>query len=190
MTAGTRSASRQGCLSGDIRIATGNPSKVRLLGGYLMAAGIVAVMADPGDAEDRAAVGYESAVRAKLAGVPEGGPPVVAHDSGFEFECLGGGPGPRTKYWLATAGDVHHLLVPGTRVRVVHGVGLRDGSRLLVRLDHDDRLVPEHFALQDSALPLTDCFVGPRDSLGRLMTWVAAEISRGTERIPDPKEET
>ncbi|MFC3495845.1 non-canonical purine NTP pyrophosphatase [Glycomyces rhizosphaerae] len=167
-------------MSGDVRIATGNAGKVALLGGYLTAAGFQPRMADPGDAEDRAETGYRPAVLAKLAGVPEAGPPVVAHDSGFEFACLGGEPGPRTKAWLASTDDVRRELVPGTGVRVVHCVGLRFGSQTLTFLDHDDRIVPEQFLPEDSDLPLTNCFVGPRDSLARLMGRVAARLAERT----------
>jgi hypothetical protein len=173
-------------MSGAVRIATGNAAKVDLLGGFVSAAGFTPVMADPGDAEDRAAIGYRTAVLAKLAGVSEAGPPVIAHDSGFEFACLGGAPGPQTKAWLAETPDLGRVLVPGTGVRVVHCVGLRQGTRIRTFIDHDDRLVLETFTLRDSKLPLTDCFAGPCESLARLMRQALAAIGApatdGTER--------
>lgn len=168
-----------------VRLATGNPGKVALLGRYLTAAGFEVDAADPGDAEDRAPVGYESAVLAKLRGAlrlaPQGDTPLIAHDSGFEFECLGGEPGARTRAWLAGLdGRVGDVLVPGTAVRVVHWIALWQPGGIRVRHEHDERIVPDGLTVTDSALPLTESFAGPREALGRLMAGVVAAIREET----------
>ncbi|NUR63317.1 MAG: hypothetical protein HOV87_32355 [Catenulispora sp.] len=168
-------------MSRTIRVATGNAAKMEMIGRFLAAAGLTPVMADPGDAEDLAPLGYESAVLAKLAGVVAGDPgdhsPVVAHDCGFEFECLGGAPGADTKKWLTQVGpDISGVLTPNTAVRVVHWAALRLGSQTHTFSETDLRTVPERWAVTNRGLPLTDCFPGPSDGLQRLMTRVAAQI--------------
>lgn len=170
----------------EVLVATGNPAKLSMFGQFLTEAGFTPVMADPGDAEERAPGGYEAAVRAKLAGArkraPVSGTPVLAHDCGFEFECLDGWPGARTKAWLSeVAGALGEVLVPGTSVRVVHWMALWDGGRVRLFHEHDDRTVPGDLILQNSQLPLTDTFTGPRNALARLMGRVIAEFPEREE---------
>ncbi|OLE26784.1 MAG: hypothetical protein AUG49_07230 [Catenulispora sp. 13_1_20CM_3_70_7] len=177
-------------MSRTIRVATGNAAKMEMLGRFLAAADLTPVMADPGDAEDLAPVGYESAVLAKLAGVVAGDPgdhsPVVAHDCGFEFECLGGAPGADTKKWLAEVGPgISGVLTPNTAVRVVHWAALGLGSEIHTFYEIDLRTVPERWAVtHHPGLPLTDRFHGPSDGLQRLMTRVAAKIRTEAEEGP------
>jgi inosine/xanthosine triphosphate pyrophosphatase family protein len=176
-------------MRGDVRVATGNAAKLRLLMPPLEAAGLRPLPVDPGDAEDRAPVGYESAVRAKIVGVRDLDPgstaPIVAHDSGFEFECLDWLPGPSTRAWLSSAraapGGVAALLTPHSRVRVVHCVAVSTEHGLTVFREHDDRVVAETLRLHDSDLPLTDCFEGPVEALTRVME-SAVERIVGEER--------
>ena len=160
-----------------VAVATGNEGKLSLFREVLGPLGIAVVGVDPKDAEERAAVGYESAVLAKLRGASQlTDLPVLAHDSGFEFESLGWGPGPETKRWLAGGSWRKSAPTVGERVRVVHALACSAAGREKVIIDSDERTLSEWRAPGGALLPLGNLTDGPRrafsDGVLALVQWV------------------
>ncbi|WP_405657895.1 non-canonical purine NTP pyrophosphatase [Streptomyces sp. NBC_00079] len=157
-------------------VATGNRAKIDLLRSEFAAVLAVPVKfqgRDPGEAENRAEVGYLPAVRAKVGAVAAQlpGAIVVAHDSGFEFACLDDAPGPLTARYLSEHGfDVLAArLVPDSDVQVVHAVAIAwNGAVHTFRHADERRVVAEPTAQPGSgSLPVAALTRGPRVALRR-----------------------
>lgn len=158
-----------GAPSRELPLASANPDKVALIQAAVGDRWKV-VPRDPGHAEAEAAVGYREAAVAKARAVVErfGVPVALGHDSGFEFACLGGAPGPLTARWLASHGGVPwHDLVPGSEVTVVHCVALVSRTGVLDALHRDERRLKAGATLDAGALPLSSVTVGPVTALRR-----------------------
>lgn len=170
-------------------LATGNRAKAQLLEETLAAVSTQAwhvVAVDPGDAEEMAPVGYEQAAMAKATalGQSKRWPLVVGHDSGFEFACLGGAPGPLTARWLREKPlrDRVPTLVPGSDVEVVHSLAVWTPSGSFATLARDRRRVVTAPPLDAGELPLTHVTEGERTALAtcarRLLELFAPEAAR------------
>ncbi|GAA2405426.1 hypothetical protein GCM10010420_36470 [Streptomyces glaucosporus] len=174
---------RPGAIGFTAVVATGNRAKIDLLRSEFDAVLAVPVTfegRDPGTAEDRAEVGYLSAVRAKAGAVAAQlpGSVVVAHDSGFEFACLGGGPGPLTARYLSEHGfgALAARLVPDSDVRVVHALAVA-WNGVVRTFQHADerRVVADPMARPGSgSLPVAALTRGPRAALRRCAAEAAA----------------
>ncbi len=138
---------------------------------------------DPGDAEYSAPVGYTTAAQAKAAAVGTVHGLALGHDSGYEFDCLAGRPGPLTARWLAQrdVGEVIAALLPGSTVRVVHCLALwRDGTVFTTRHDDLRSVVPALPPSMGGPLPLTDLVEGPREALRRCVHDVLKHLEPAT----------
>jgi hypothetical protein len=173
----------------EVVLASGNPAKAALLQDSLARAvsGRVTVRAvDPGDAELHADPGYEAAALAKARAVAALGHPVVlGHDSGYEFACLDGAPGPLTARTLAAHGLpwLTARLRAGTEVRVVHSVTLSTPAGVVHATRSDLRTVPrDGGAGAPASLPLTAWTTGPATALGRALHDV---FTRGLPALVD-----
>lgn len=133
--------------------------------------------ADPGDAEQRAVDGYRPAAYAKAAALDPALHPVIGHDSGFEFACLGGEPGPLTARWLkATATEeILRMVRPRTEVRVVHCLTLLHGDMVRAVEHADIRRVRANLPTSlNGRLPLTALVSGPQHALRTCVSEVLA----------------
>lgn len=158
----------------DVLLATGNSAKAELFRS-LMPADVRLRVADPGDAEEVAGGSYEQRASAKAHAILDSSDAqalVFGHDSGFEFECLGWKPGVHSKQWLATHREMlRAVIVPGSRVRVVHCVVAVLGGHARTMLFDDlrkARLPAEQGgAHRQERLPLGEWTEGPREALQR-----------------------
>jgi hypothetical protein len=168
-------------------LATANASKVALLQSLAGTAWRVEGY-DPFDAEERAEPGYRSAAEAKAAAVGLRYGPALAlgHDSGFEFECLDGAPGPLTRRWLKGGRPADRItaLSPGSAVRVVHCLALwtPEGTRTVLHSDRRVVAADPAALLCSNELPLSDIAIGERGALARCVDEIlslAAAVADG-----------
>lgn len=166
-------------------LATGNPAKAELLQESLAGLSCDAwevVAVDPGDAERAAPVGYEQAAIAKATAVGLAGrwPAVVGHDSGFEFACLGGAPGPLTARWLREKPLKQRIaaLQPCSVVHVVHSIALWTSAGCFVTSARDRRHVVATPPVDGSHLPLTDVIEGERMALATCLARLLDKLTK------------
>lgn len=171
-------------------MATGNKAKIDLLRSEfatVLAVPVTFENRDPGEAENRADTGYLPAAGAKAAAVAAQLPDavVVAHDSGFEFACLNGAPGPLTARYLSEHGfdELAARLVPNSAVRVVHALAVACDGAVHTFWHTDERLVVADPAAcpGPGLLPVAALTRGPRAALRRCVA-DAAVLWRSARR--------
>lgn len=144
-------------------MASGNAGKLDMFRDWFARQGIDVHAVDPGNAEELANVGYMTAVQAKVNAVDLARARerlVLAHDSGFEYDSLGGQPGPRTKDWIGARGWETGPPLLGSGVTVVHAIAVKIDDRCATFLASDRRVVVS-IPTGGGSLPLTSTVAGP-----------------------------
>lgn len=166
-------------------LASSNRSKVALFQKMLGERWTVEPL-DPGNAEAMAPIGYASGALAKArsAARMHGFSWAVGHDSGFEFECLDGGPGPLTHRTMSRLGvsDFTKLLVPESEVAVVHCLALWSDLGQHTFIASDARRVRSDIkdlrTEAPSGLPLGALVIGPATALQEGLDSMATALEK------------
>lgn len=156
-------------------LATGNLRKLAVLQPYVGAWRLEAY--DPLDVELSVEVGYEAGAIAKAEKIRSDYQLsfAIGHDSGFEFDSLGGEPGPRTHRWLDQKPDLSCIPI-GSGVTVVHCVALALENGTVTWIARDRRIFKTSSAAPGSLLPLTSMVEGPERSLSRVLSQAISRL--------------
>lgn len=160
-------------------LASSNRDKSTLVNTAIARYGWQLSPVSPGNAESDLPIGYEVAAIGKaIAGAKsvESSIPVFGLDSGYEFDCFGGWPGPLTARSLKQH-KLHTVSIPlGSQVTVVQSLAIVWEGRCSVSTHRDRRVVNTHQTQEGSTLPLTTLAVGPKEALSQcvadLMKWM------------------
>ena len=171
-------------------LATGNPGKVELFAGMLREVSarpwrLTGI--DPLDAERSVPADYHLAAitKARAVGLAARADRVIGHDSGFEFACLDGQPGPITARTIASLGlgKLTANLVPHSAVRVVHCVALWTPAATwsVLHTDHRRVVADPQASCVDGPLPLGDLVTGSRLALRDCLAEILERVEGGED---------
>lgn len=149
-------------------IATTNSDKISLLQNVLDDYGYALIPCDPGTGEQEMPVGYESAAIGKVLAardILQGDDiPILGLDSGYEFECMQGFPGPLSGRALRSNFFDTNQLTAGSAAMVIHCIAVLWRNNCGVFTHVDNRTVVSR-TLELSQLPMTSLLEGPQNAL-------------------------